>query len=192
VSRASLHGSAPDRHHTALLIVDVINDLEFPGGSRLLPAALRMARHLTRLSARCRSLKIPVVYANDNFGRWRSDFRRQIRHVMDDGVRGQAVARLLMPEEHDYFVLKVKNSAFYGTVLEALLRHLGTRRLIITGLTTESCILFTACEAYLRELEIVVPRDCVIPQRSAVGRQALKLMSLVLKADTTLSGRLRI
>src|SRR5436305_9486166 len=71
----NLHGNAPDTHPVALLLIDVINDLEFDGGEKLLAPALAAARRIAALSARARRAGVPVIYANDNFGRWRSDFR---------------------------------------------------------------------------------------------------------------------
>ncbi|NVL67948.1 isochorismatase family protein, partial [Escherichia coli] len=64
----------------ALLLIDVINDLEFDGGERLLRRALPMARKLAALVERARKAHVPIVYVNDNFGRWRSDFRAQVQH----------------------------------------------------------------------------------------------------------------
>lgn len=69
-----LQGSAPDRALGALLLIDVINDLEFEGGAELLEQALPMAERIAALKRRARSFGIPVLYVNDNFGRWRSDF----------------------------------------------------------------------------------------------------------------------
>jgi nicotinamidase-related amidase len=73
-------------------------------------------------------------YVNDNFSRWRSDFAAQVRHCLDDNVRGRPIAELLQPDEEDYFVLKPKHSGFYSTCMEVLLSHLQVRRLILTGL----------------------------------------------------------
>lgn len=67
----------------------------------------------------------------------------------------------LTPDEHDYFVLKPKHSGFYQTPLEVLLKHLGTQRLILTGVSTNSCVLFTANDAYMRDMQLAVPQDCV-------------------------------
>src|SRR5687767_2856754 len=106
VSDSDLHGNAPDTHHTALLLIDVINDLEFPEGEQLLPMAEAMARALVALKKRAKAAGVPVLYVNDNFGRWQSDFNKQVEHCLHDGVRGQRIAELLRPEEDDYFVLK--------------------------------------------------------------------------------------
>lgn len=128
-----LHGSAPDQSRVALLLIDVINDMEFEGGGELIRFALPMAERIADLKRRATDAGIPTIYVNDNFGRWQSDFRRLVDHVTSDDVRGQAVARLLEPEEDDYFVLKPKLSAFFSTTLETLLDHLGARTLILTG-----------------------------------------------------------
>jgi nicotinamidase-related amidase len=185
-----LHGNAPDRSPVTLLLVDVINDLEFPGGAELATAAVPMARALAKVSKRARREGCAVIYANDNFGRWRSDFRAQLRHCLDGAVRGRPIAELLRPEDTDYFVLKPKHSAFYSTALELLLDHLETHTLIIGGMATESCVLFTANDAYLRNYRIVVPADCVASARAEDSKRALEQMRLVLKADVRPSDEL--
>ena len=114
---ADLHGNVPENARAALLLVDVINDMEFEGGEKLIRHALPMARRLARLKARARAVGIPAVYVNDNFGRWRSDFRVVVEHCLTSGVRGEEVARLLRPHDDDYFVLKPKHSGFYATTL---------------------------------------------------------------------------
>ena len=182
---SDLHGSAPDRCEVALLLIDVINDLEFVGGAELLPKALRMARSIATLKARARSHGVPVVYANDNFGRWRSDFSRLLKHCIEDGVRGEGIVKLLLPTEDDYFVLKPKHSGFFSTTLETLLRYLGTRTLIITGMATDICVLFTANDAYMRDFRLFIPSDCVAAEENEASVNALAHMKRVMKADTS-------
>src|SRR5690349_5876940 len=115
-----LHGNAPDKSATALLLIDVINDLEFPEAEQLLPHALEMARKIAALKQRTKQVRMPTIYVNDNFGRWRSDFQAQVEHCLHDGVRGQPLAELLRPEKDDYFVLKPKHSGFFATTLDIL------------------------------------------------------------------------
>ena len=155
-----LHGSAPDQHSDALLIIDLITDFEFPDGSKLLRNAKPLIEPLLRLKARAHAAGVPVIYVNDNRGRWRSDRSDFIAHCMSAGSKGRDIATALCPERRDYFVFKPKHSAFFATPLDALLKHLGTQRLLLTGVTVEQCILMTAVEAYLRDLDIVVVRDC--------------------------------
>ena len=185
-----LHGNVPDKSDVALLIIDVLNDLEFEGGEDLLPAAVPMARALAALKRRAKEAGIPCVYVNDNFGKWRSDFHQQLEHCLEDGVRGRPVVEQLVPDADDYFVLKPKHSGFYHTTLPLLLEYLGVRKVILTGIATDNCVLFTASDAYMRDLGIVVPEDCVAAIDPKRHRYALEQMRSTLKADTTPSGEL--
>jgi nicotinamidase-related amidase len=187
-----LHGSAPDKCAFALLLIDVINDLDFPEAHRLLRFARPMARKLLRLKERARKAGVPVIYVNDNFGRWQSDFRRQVQHCLRPESRGHEIVRLLQPEEDDYFVLKPKHSGFFSTTLEILLRYLGAEALIITGIAGNFCVLFTANDAYMRDYRLMIPADCTASNSAAENREALALMQKFLKADTRPSSRIRL
>ena len=182
-----LHGNAPDEAEAALLLIDVINDLEFEGGEQLVEHALPMARHLAALKKRAKAANIPVIYVNDNFGKWRSDLRTLIDHCLNDGVRGNQMVDLLLPDDDDYFVLKPKHSAFFSTTLETLLDYLKVKTLIITGIAANICVLFTANDAYMRDFHLCVPSDCVVSNDVEVNRLALDQMKTVLKANITRS-----
>jgi nicotinamidase-related amidase len=191
-----LHGSAPDKCSVALLLIDWINDLEFDAGEKLLPQALAAAKATAALRGRARQAGVPIIYCNDNFGKWRSDFRSLLKHVLNDEVRGKPIAELLAPEEDDYFVLKPKHSGFHSTSLDVLLAHLGATTLILTGIAGNFCVLFTAHDAYMRDFKLVVPRDCLASEDEADNRHALAHMANTCKAHTAASaaidfGRLR-
>lgn len=181
---------APDRSHVALLIIDVINDLEFEGGENLLIHALPMAAALAAFKRRAKAAGIPAIYANDNFGRWRSDFRRLVESCLKEDVRGRPIVTQLAPEEDDYFILKPKHSAFYQTNLQILLDYLGVKVVIVTGMAGDICVLFSANDAYMRDLRVFVPGDCIASEDSEHNRQVLMLMQRVLKADITPSTEL--
>jgi nicotinamidase-related amidase len=189
---ASLHGSAPDKCKTALLLIDVINDLEFPEADQMLGAAVKMAKNLLRLKQRARKARVPVIYVNDNFGKWKSDFRATVEHCLRRNVRGREVAEMLRPQEEDYFVLKPKHSGFFSTTLETLLRYLGSSRLILTGIAGNFCVLFTANDAYMRDYNLIVPRDCTVSNTPEENEGALQLMRKFLKADTPLSNEIKL
>ena len=174
----------------ALLLIDVINDMEFEGAEALVEQAVPMAHRIAALKARAKKAGIPAIYVNDNFGRWQSDFRRVVEHCLEDGVRGEEEARILEPEEDDYFVLKPKHSAFYATTLDTLLTYLGASTVILTGIAGNICILFSANDAYMRDLNVVVPADCVVSNTPDENRHALDQMRVVLKADVTESTEL--
>ncbi len=182
-----LHGSAPDTHNTVLLLIDVINDFEFPRGDELFEQALPMAPRIAKLKKRAAEVGIPAIYINDNFGRWQSKFEEIVKHCLEEDVRGRPFVEQLMPGERDYFVLKPKHSGFYQTPLELLLKHLGAERLILTGVSTNSCILFTANDAYMRDLELIIPEDCVAACNAQEHNFAMEQMEAMLKADVSAS-----
>ena len=181
-NRDSLH-HAPDHAETALLLIDVINPLDFAGGEDLLRQALPMARTLAGLKRRAKTAGVPAIYVNDNFGRWRSDFRKLVEQLLQPDVPGRAVVDLLKPEEDDYFVLKPKHSAFFQTNLDILLRYLGVTSLILTGIAGDICVLFSANDAYMRDFKIIAPPDCTVSESAQNNRRVLALMERVLKAD---------
>jgi nicotinamidase-related amidase len=185
-----LHGAAPDKCALALLLIDWINDLEFDNGDKLLPAALAAAQATAALRERAKRAAVPVIYCNDNFGKWRSDFRSLLEHVLHEDVRGRPIAQLLKPDAHDYFVLKPKHSAFHSTSLDVLLAHLGATTLILTGIQGNFCVLFSAQDAYMRDFRLVVPGDCTASEDERDNRQALEHMAKVCKADVGVSPRI--
>jgi nicotinamidase-related amidase len=185
-----LHGSAPDNHHTALLLIDVINDFEFLRGDELFQEATKIAPNIARLKRRARAAGVPAIYVNDNFGRWQSKFDDIVQHCLQPGVRGRPFVEQLIPNEDDYFILKPKHSGFYQTPLEILLKHLGTNRLILTGVSTNSCVLFTANDAYMRDMDLVIPRDCVAACNCDEHSFAMAQMENMLKADPSPSDQI--
>ncbi len=180
-----------DEHsETALLLVDMINHFEFPGAEALLAAARPVATVAAHLKQRCVTQQIPVIYVNDNFGRWRSDLHGLVRHCLRPQAAGRKIVEQVKPTPNDYFVLKPQNSAFYSTVLETLLRHLQVRTLILCGLATDNCILFSAHDAYLRKFELFVPRDGCAAESSLAHRRALELIARTTKADVRVASKI--
>lgn len=182
-----LHGMVPDECPVALLIIDMINDFDFEGGDQLLENAVPMAERLAALKRQARMLGIPVIYVNDNFGRWRSDFKTAVTRCVEDGMRGRAVVGALQPDDEDYFVLKPKHSGFYATSLDILLQYLKARTLIIPGLAGDSCVLFTAHDAFLRDYHLIIPADCTASIDAGANERVIDQMRSILKADTRVS-----
>ena len=175
---------------TALLLIDVINDLAFEGSSALVDAAGPMALRLTALKRRATAAGIPAIYINDNFGQWRSDFRRTVAHCTARSSPGHVVSRRLKPTARDYFVLKPKHSGFFDTTLDTLLEALHIRRIIIAGIAGNICVLFTANDAYMRGYRIFAPSDCVVSNTAADNDAALRQIQVVLKGEVAESARL--
>ena len=170
---------------TALLIIDMITCWDFPDADRLVGGALEIVPAICALKTRCRALGVPVIYTNDNHGQWRSDFATLVRKSRDCGSAGARITEALAPEADDYFVLKPKHSGFFSTPLELLLRDLGVARVLLTGIASDQCVLVTAAEARMRDLDVVVPRDCVASQSSARNAAVLAHYDEVLKVATT-------
>jgi nicotinamidase-related amidase len=175
---------------TALLIIDMISSWSFPDAVALRQQAARVAPAIAALKARCRRAGVPAIYANDNHGMWRSD----LRHVVDDSLShsgaGARITEQLAPDEDDYVVLKPKHSGVYATPLQLLLQHLKVKRLLLTGVASDQCVLNTAVDARMREFEIVVPGDCVATQSAARNRRALRHFEEVLAVPTTPGARI--
>lgn len=188
---STLHGHTPDKAPVALVLIDVINDLDFPECKNLLRFALPAARRIATLAQRARRSGVPVIYVNDNFGRWQSDFREQVRHCLEDGVPGAKLARLLRPHSDDYFVLKPMHSGFYASCLELLLHRLGAQTLVLAGFAADICVLYTANDAFMRGFKLVVARDCVAAESRAANEQALRQMAKQLEAVVKLSTKIR-
>jgi nicotinamidase-related amidase len=181
----------PVQSPIALLLVDVINDLDFPGSEPLVRAAERMAGRLARLAARARKAGVPVIYVNDNFGRWQSDWRSVVEQCLAPEAPGHRVVQRLHPTDQDYFVLKPKHSGFFSTPLDILLRYLGVDTVILTGMAADICILSTANDAYMRDYRVIVPRDGVAANTRAKTEFALTEIRDVLKGSTPTCASIR-
>lgn len=187
---ASTAGIRDDDHRrTALLVVDMINPLDFEGGEALRPHAESAARAIAALAHRMRERGEPVVYVNDNFMHWQADFH-EIVALVRDGTRGSALAEELAPVPGDYFVLKPKHSGFLATPLEILLEKLEAGRVVVTGVATDGCVLATATDAHMREYSVQVPPDCVAAQTEGRSRRAVELLRDSMRIDTRPSGEL--
>src|SRR5687767_6906072 len=192
IKSEDLHGNVPDEAGAALLLIDVVNDFEFENGAQLLQLALPVGKQIANLKAQAERIGIPVIYVNDNFGKWQSDLNKIVSHCLEDGVRGEPFVKLVLPDDDDYFVLKPKHSGFYCTSLELVLEHVGARSLILTGIAGNNCVLFTANDAYMRDFKLFVPSDCVVSETPEENEYALKQMKKVLKADIRASGELSL
>lgn len=175
---------------SCLLIVDMINPFTFPGAEHMFPAILAIATRIQALKRRAFAAGVPTIYVNDNFRTWRHDFRTLLEHCYEEPCRGRPVAEILQPGPEDYFVLKPKHSGFYASPLEVLLQFLGVHRLIVTGITGNNCVLYTAADGYMRGFSICTPSDCIGSLDPQINDHALNHMRTTLKADVRVSAEL--
>lgn len=166
----------------ALLLVDVINGFDFEDSGHLVRGAALAAPHIEGLAMSARRDQVPVIYVNDNFGMWQSDFRAVTESCLREGQPGREVARRLLPQETDYFVLKPRHSGFLGTPLDALLQHLGVHVVVLAGFATDLCVLFTALDAHARGFSVAVVADATAANGEERQRTALSLFERSLGA----------
>lgn len=170
------------QHQVGLLIIDMLNDMAFPDGEKLAKRSLPVAKKIAALKARARKQKIPVIYVNDNCGEWKFSWQDIYEKSIRPSSRGRHCARLLPPEPEDYFVVKARHSGFYSSNLEALLEDLGIRNLILTGVSGDMCVLFTAMDAYVRKYKLWVPQDCIASLKDSDHHYSLAQIKKVTKA----------
>jgi nicotinamidase-related amidase len=177
---------------TALLLVDVLNLFDFPRGAALARRALRPARRIRRLRDRAHTSGVPVIYVNDNWGRWRSDFKSIVADCSKPENAGAPIAKLLEPTPRDFFVLKPHLSGFHETPLDTLLQSGEVETVIVVGFAADNCVFFTAAEAHMRDYKVLVPSDCCASEVDKERVHALAKMRKFLHAGTGASHRIRL
>jgi len=176
----------------ALLVIDVLSDFHFEDGERLWRLFAPCIAPLSQLLGRARRAGIPVVYANDNFGRWRSSLEDVGEYIERANAAAWRALEPVRPQRSDYVVLKPRHSAFYCTPLELLLQALDVGRLVLTGVSAHSCIWFTAADAHVRGYEVIVPSDAIAAPTRRLVATTIELMRDSLDAGTPCSRNVRL
>jgi len=167
----------------ALLIVDMITEMDFRGAGDMLDEAHAAADAVLRLRAAADAAELPVIYVNDNFGEWHSERSRLVERALAAEGGSADFVRKLAPRDADYFIIKPQFSGFYSTNLPVLLPKLGVDRLILTGIAADICVLFTAADAHMRDYKLWVPGDAVAAQTPERRRWALEIMKKAMGAE---------
>src|SRR5579872_6044456 len=130
----------------ALLVVDVFDEFEHEDGERLRASVCERLPALVEALESARGRGIPVVYVNDQHGRWDGDAPELVRTAIEKTPELEPLA----PRPREPFVLKPRYSAFDHTPLVLLLRELDVERVLLVGATTEGCVVQSGIDA--REL----------------------------------------
>lgn len=176
-------GTRLPRSGAVLLLVDFINPLSFSGADALARHALPAARATKRLKERLARDGVPTIYANDNYGVWRSDFRDILDYCTAQPGATGSMAAWLAPGPDDLVLLKPRHSAFFATPLDLVLSQMHAHTLVLAGLATDICVQITAMDATLRGYKLWVPSDCTAAESDTARKTALDYMKRVLKAD---------
>jgi nicotinamidase-related amidase len=166
---------------TALIVTDMLNPYEHADADRLTRSVERSLPAMERLIARARAEGVLTIYVNDNHGAWRSS-RQELVETALQGKHGDLVEPVAPPDDA-LFVVKARHSIFFQTPLEYLLGQEGVDRLVLIGQVTEQCILYSALDAYIRHLDVVVPRDAVAHIHEQLADAALELMAINMSAE---------
>ena len=127
---------------------------------------------------------------NDNYGDWRVSQEDLAKQALE-GARPDLVEPLLPPDDAD-FVVKARHTIFYMTPLEYLLGQKEIDHLVLAGQVTEQCILYSALDAYVRHLEVSIPRDGVAHIHENLADAALEMMERNMDAELTSCAEVRL
>lgn len=118
---------------------------------------------------------------NNHYNLWQADLDTITTHCRNP--ISAPILHEMHPSPDDYFLIKPKHSAFYGTALNTLLHQLGVNMLVMTGIAGNICVLFSANDAYMREYNLHIPHDCTASNDDHDNENTLKMMEKVLKAN---------
>src|SRR5215207_6492569 len=166
----------------AVLVIDMMNTYRHQDAEKLTPNVEHIIDPLAGLIARTRERDdVDLIYVNDNYG----DFTADFDDIVDGALHGERpdLVQPIAPDEQCLRVLKVRHSAFYASSLDYLVGRLETHQLILTGQVTEQCILYTALDAYVRHLSIIVAPDAVAHIDPELSDAALTMMHKNMHAD---------
>lgn len=166
----------------ALIIIDMINNFDFSTGSILAEKTGKIVPHIKAVKTHFNREKLPVIFVNDHYNLWQADMMKIVEVCRNE--KSNPIFNVLLPEDDDYFLIKPKHSAFFGTALNTLLHQLEVNTLILTGIAGNICVLFSANDAYMREYSLFVPRNCIASSDDNDNQYALLMMEKVLKAVT--------
>lgn len=167
---------------SALLIIDMINDFNFTHGDMLYTHTKSIVEPILHLKNIMKKQELPIIYINDHYNLWQADFKKIINACKNE--KNEELIKKIEPNENDYFLIKPKHSAFYGTALHTLLQQLKVKKLILTGIAGNICVRFTANDAYMREYQLWIPEDAIASAAIEDNQYALTMMQHVLKANT--------
>lgn len=168
-----MHGNA-EATGIALIVIDMIHTYDHEDAELLVPSARQVVPVLAELIGRARAARVPVVYANDNFGLWRSHHGELLETALS-GPHAELIEPI-RPDDESLFVVKARHSIFYETPLSYLLWRLGAGHVVLSGQVTEQCVLYSALDAHIRHLEVTVPRDAVASIHPHLADAALEMM----------------
>ena len=168
---------------SALVVVDMLTTYDFEDGDDLATNVRETIPNIRTLLDRAADEDVPVIYVNDNYGDWNSSADELVQRGLDG--RFPDLVDPVRPPDGASFVIKARHTIFYGTPLEYLLAERDLDRLVLAGQVTEQCILYSALDAYVRQIEVAVPADACAHIHPDLADAALKMMQRNMRADVS-------
>ncbi|MEU9082714.1 isochorismatase family cysteine hydrolase [Streptomyces sp. NPDC048357] len=169
-------------------MIDMLNTYEHEDAEVLVKSVREALPGVGVLLERARAAIAPVVYVNDNFGRWRSHHGE----ILEAALAGRYadLVEPIAPDEESLFVVKARHSVFFETPLAYLLGQLDVHRVVLCGQVTKQCVLYSALDAHIRHLDVVVALDAVAHIDAGLADAALRMMERNMSAELHPSGEI--
>ena len=147
----------------AVFVIDMLNDCF--GHIELDRKRAALCSSINQLTALARQNKLPVIWVRQEFEPDLSDafldMKRENIRMFIKGTPGARILDELVRDASDIEIVKKRYSIFYGTALESLLRELDADPLILAGVNTHACVRTAAIDAFQRDFQVIIVRDCV-------------------------------
>jgi nicotinamidase-related amidase len=167
---------------TALIVVDMFNAYEHDDADALRRSVREVLPAISGLVERAQGHEgVDLVYVNDVYGQWNAGRAELVERVLASPAR--ELVEPIVPPADALFIVKARHSIFYQTPLDYMLRQRGVRKVILVGQVTEQCILYSALDAYIRHVEVAVPRDAVAHIHEDLAGAALRMMETNMSAE---------
>jgi nicotinamidase-related amidase len=175
---------------TGLIVVDMLNAYEHADADRLIESVEDVVEPLAKLIERARASDSELIYVNDNYGDWSTSAHGLVEAALKG--RRPDLIEPIVPPEGTPFVMKARHTIFYQTPFEYLLGQHEIDRIALTGQVTEQCILYSALDAYVRHVPVVVASDAVAHIYPELAEAALEMMRVNMDAEIAPSEEIRL
>ena len=188
-----------DKGHTALLAMDLENDIVHEDGAFKDFGFAQMVRQndvfakTARLLDAARRASLKVVFVSLEFRAGHPEINRSAgifqaiveANALVEGSWGASIHEAVAPREGEPVITKRAVSAFAGSDLATLLGASGITTLLLTGVATNFVVEGTAREAVDRGYSVVIVADCCASLSQEAHDAALNIALPLLTTITT-------
>ncbi len=166
----------------ALLIIDMVKDFVYEDGALPVPEAKGLVSRINQEIKKFREKGYPIIFVCDAHEEDDEEFKLWGKHCVK-GTRGAEVIDELDKKDEDIVVEKTRYSGFFRTNLDEILKAKKINEVVLTGVLTNVCVLYTAADAMFRGYKVIVLENGVASVTKEEHNWALKHMRDILKAE---------